>query len=243
VCAATQPGEPRALWASNRVCEAAVRHRKQEQHLHNLRNVKPQIDNRDPRRPKSTNGKAQRLLEERNNQIMHENTILLNKLSRILTREPEPVREPMLVKGLNDNHKKGERERIDRENQALLRRLQDVRSSIDHEAAEAQYRLHEDLLRAHAMNFVPNPFMSVDADLGASGRPSSSMSAARAGSSSSLMGGERGASRQGQRARPSTSHTSRSATPGETEVPAAMASASMGALGETGTAGEEAAAE
>ena len=34
------PGEPRALWASNRVCEAAVRHRKQEQHLSNLRSVR-----------------------------------------------------------------------------------------------------------------------------------------------------------------------------------------------------------
>ena len=57
------PGEPRALWASNRVCEAAVRHRKQEQHLHNLRNIKPMIDNRDPRRPKQGNSKGARLEE------------------------------------------------------------------------------------------------------------------------------------------------------------------------------------
>ena len=56
------------------------------------------IDNRDPRRPKGANSKGARLEEERNNQIMHENTILLNKLSRILTRDPEPIREPMLVR-------------------------------------------------------------------------------------------------------------------------------------------------
>merc|ERR1719440_1286962 len=118
------PGEPRALWASNRVCEAAVRHRKQEQHLHNLRNIKPMVDNRDPRRPKTGNSKGARLEEERNNQIMHENTILLNKLSRILTRDPIIPDPPRLVHGLNDNHRKQERERIDRENQALLRRLQ-----------------------------------------------------------------------------------------------------------------------
>lgn len=43
-----------------------------------------------------------------------------------------------------------ERERIDRENQALLRRLQDVRSSIDAEAAREQYELHEHLLANHA---------------------------------------------------------------------------------------------
>merc|ERR1719440_2297945 len=125
-----QPGEPRALWASNRVCEAAVRHRKQEQHLQNLRNIKPMVDNRDPRRPKSGNSKGARLEEERNNQIMHENTILLNKLSRILTRDPEPIREPMLKRGLNEVHRREERSRIDRENQQLLRRLQEVRPSI-----------------------------------------------------------------------------------------------------------------
>ena len=178
----SQPGEPRALWASNRVCEAAVRHRKHEQHLANLRRIKPMIDNRDPRRPKSSNSKGARLEEERNNQIMHENTILLNKLSRILTRDPEPVREPMLVRGLNENHNKNERERIDRENQALLRRLQDVRPSIDAEATREQYLQHEYLITQHAQQFVPNPFLN-----NGGARPASSSrggSARRPGSAS-----------------------------------------------------------
>jgi len=137
-----------------------VRHRKYEHHLHNLRNIKPSIDNRDPRRPKTSNATGARKEAERNNQIMHENTILLNKLSRILTRDPEPVRAPMLVKGLNDNHKKGERERIDRENAALLRRLQDVRPSIDAEAAREHYELHMDLIHRHQQTFTPNPFLN-----------------------------------------------------------------------------------
>ena len=172
----TQPGEPRALWASNRVCEAAVRHRKQEQHLHNLRNVRPMIDNRDPRRPKQGNSKGARLEEERNNQIMHENTILLNKLSRILTREPTPIPEPRLVHGLNEVHRRETRERIDRENQALLRRLQDVRPSIDAEAARQQYALHEHLLNARSATFVANPFLNASMDgrsLESSSRPRS----------------------------------------------------------------------
>lgn len=118
------------------------------------------INNKDPRRPKQSNGKAQRLEEERNNQIMHENTILLNKLSRILTRDPEKIPEPMLVHGLNEVHRKSERSRIDRENQALLRRLQDVRPSIDAEAAKAQYALHEHILNARSQTFVPNPFIN-----------------------------------------------------------------------------------
>ena len=208
------PGEPRALWASNRICEAAVRHRKQEQHLHNLRNVKASIDNKDPRRPKTSNGKAQRLLEERNNAIMHENTILLNKLSRILTREREPAPAPMLVKGLNENHKKGERTRIDAENQALLRRLQDVKSSVDAEKARREYELHESLLRNFAVQFTPNPFlaMSVNGDVPASG--------------ASTASGSRPVSRQKPKRPQSGAASSSASTPAaaaETEVPAAAA--------------------
>ena len=118
------------------------------------------IDNRDPRRPKQGNSKGARLEEERNNQIMHENTILLNKLSRILTRDPEPIPEPRLVHGLNEVHRREERARIDRENQALLRRLQDVRPSIDSEQHEQQYMMHEMMLRAHSHSFMTNPFLN-----------------------------------------------------------------------------------
>ena len=64
-----------------------MRHRKYEHHLDNLRKIKPSIDNRDPRRPKTGNANKARMEEERNAQIMHENTILLDKLSKILTRE------------------------------------------------------------------------------------------------------------------------------------------------------------
>lgn len=54
--------------------------------------------------------------------------ILLAKLSGILSRERPPVRAPLLTSGLNEVHKREERDRIDRENQQLLRRLHDVRA-------------------------------------------------------------------------------------------------------------------
>lgn len=158
-------------------------------HLKNLSNVKPMIDNRDPRRPKTSNGKAQRLEEERNNQIMHENTILLNKLSRILTREPEAAPLPLLARGLNENTKKQDRERIDRENQALLRRLQDVRPSIDKEKAAADYDLHLDLLRSHQASFQTNPFLAPSMD-GSSLDGSSRMGRRPASAASTAMSTE-----------------------------------------------------
>ena len=156
-----------------------MRHRKYEHHLDNLRKIKPSIDNRDPRRPKTGNANKARMEEERNNQIMHENTILLNKLSKILTRDPEPIREPMLAKGLNENQKKADRERIDRENQALLRRLQGVRPSIDADKMLEQYELHEHLIAQHAAQFVSNPFLN--------GRPATA-SASRPGTSAGMSG-------------------------------------------------------
>lgn len=69
-------------------------------------------------------------------------------------------RATTLPRGLNDNHKKGERERIDRENQALLRRLQDVMPSIDHEKNEDAYALHCHLIAEHQKCFVSNPFLA-----------------------------------------------------------------------------------
>ena len=65
------------MWASSATCEARVLGRQHQRHIEALRKVKPMIDTRDPRRPRSANGKGERLMEERKAQIMHENTILL----------------------------------------------------------------------------------------------------------------------------------------------------------------------
>jgi len=116
------------------------------------------IDNRDPRRPRTANSKGARLEAERNAQIMHENTILLNKLSRILTREADPPRTQLAARGLNDPARRIEREKIDRDNMMLLRRLQYVKPSIDTEAQLQQHREHAHLL-AMSRNFAANPFL------------------------------------------------------------------------------------
>lgn len=65
-----QPGEPRGMWTSNRLCEAAVLQRKTDIHRQRLREVRPTIDTRDPRRPKSSNTNGARMEAERNAQIM-----------------------------------------------------------------------------------------------------------------------------------------------------------------------------
>lgn len=163
------PGEPRGMWTSNRVCEAAVLQRKADIHRQRLREIRPTIDTRDPRRPKGANSKGARLEEERNAQIMHENTILLDKLSKILTREktaqaggatlPAVAAPPTAGGGLHDIYRRKVREQIDRENQALLKRLQYMKPSIDMVRFEQQWQQHAHFATMNRSQ-VSNPMMA-----------------------------------------------------------------------------------
>jgi hypothetical protein len=153
--ASAQPGQPRPLWSANRLCDAVSVHRQQQRHRQNVYNIKPMIDNRDPRRPRTANSKGARMEAERNAQIMHENAILLNKLSRVLTRDAEPPRANFSVRGLHDPVRKMEREKIDRDNLQLLRRLQYVQPTV---SIDQQHREHAALLASNR-NFAANPFL------------------------------------------------------------------------------------
>ena len=90
----------------------------------------------------------------------HENTILLDKLSKILTREkgaqgggaklPKVAAPPTAGGGLHDAYRKKVREQIDRENQSLLRRLQYMKPSIDMVHFEQQWRENAQFARSLA---------------------------------------------------------------------------------------------
>ena len=78
----------------------------------------------------------------------HENGILLDKLSKILTREKSaqaggaklPSVSSSSSTGLHDIYRRKVREQIDRENQSLLRRLQYMKPSIDMVQFEQQWQ-------------------------------------------------------------------------------------------------------
>ena len=131
------------MWCSNHLCEAKVLQHKQYIHAQKLATMKASIDMRDPRRPKTANSKGARLVEERNARINNENTILLNKLSKILTREGGSQARPLpAVNGsrtLHDGWRRREREKIDRENAQLLTRLQSMKPSINVVAFERDW--------------------------------------------------------------------------------------------------------
>jgi len=96
----------------------------------------------------------------------HENTILLDKLSKILTREktaqaggaklPKVASPPTAGGGLHDAYRKKVREQIDRENQSLLRRLQYMKPSIDMVHFEQQWRENAQFARSQV---IGNPML------------------------------------------------------------------------------------
>eukprot|EP00962_Isochrysis_galbana_P043036 scaffold16258_cov141-Isochrysis_galbana.AAC.4 len=96
-----------------------------------------------------TNSKGARIQEEKTARIMHENAILLSKLSRILTRENDvlPLNDVKAKEGLHDVYRRKQREKIDFENQILLRHLRDMKSSFDINKFEAEARERAAILK------------------------------------------------------------------------------------------------
>lgn len=107
------------------------------------------MDNRDARRPRAANSKGARLEEERAARIATENAILLSKLSRILTRDNDvlPLNESKAKEGMHDIYRRKQREKIDLENQILLSRLRDMKSSFDVHKFEAEARERAAILK------------------------------------------------------------------------------------------------
>uniref|UniRef100_A0A7S4BL49 Cilia- and flagella-associated protein 97 n=1 Tax=Chrysotila carterae TaxID=13221 RepID=A0A7S4BL49_CHRCT len=138
------PYEPRGMWCSNHICGERELQRRQAIHHARIQQMKPMVDQRDPRRRMNVNSKAARQNEERNAQIFYENSLLLDKLSKILTRPNSAAaqRTPSFpgTEKLHEAYRKQERDRIHRENQALLRRLQYSKPCIDTAAFEEHWQ-------------------------------------------------------------------------------------------------------
>jgi len=123
-----------------------VLERNRRHHEQNLQTIQPRIDTRDPRRPRGANSKATRLEDERAAAILHENTLLLRKLSNILQRDGSvDTAAPKVYPGqysMNDAQRRHRIERIDNENQALLKRLQYMKPTIDVDAFQQHWAQH-----------------------------------------------------------------------------------------------------
>eukprot|EP00161_Ancyromonas_sigmoides_P017419 TRINITY_DN4753_c0_g1_i1.p2 TRINITY_DN4753_c0_g1~~TRINITY_DN4753_c0_g1_i1.p2 ORF type:complete len:213 (+),score=71.70 TRINITY_DN4753_c0_g1_i1:44-640(+) len=110
-------------------------------HLDRLRRMKPDIDNREP--PKQVHlrqnlKRAQQLLE-RSSQIERDNRKLLLKMSAIMQRSALDNKNEVEFKSLNRNKRKQELQRITKENQAILTRIQQKRPAYNTRAWEKDF--------------------------------------------------------------------------------------------------------
>ena len=116
--------------------------------------------------------KKMQLQDERYAEIELENYLLLTKLSKILERSHDPKLGRLAQGGGGGGAALAEQERIARDNQALVRRLQMCRPTHDRAKLEDDFRVRSRWLHEHA-----NAKRPISAN--ANGRPTSANSAGR----------------------------------------------------------------
>eukprot|EP00929_Paragymnodinium_shiwhaense_P088304 TRINITY_DN4859_c0_g1_i2.p1 TRINITY_DN4859_c0_g1~~TRINITY_DN4859_c0_g1_i2.p1 ORF type:complete len:459 (-),score=94.53 TRINITY_DN4859_c0_g1_i2:130-1506(-) len=153
-----------------KICEKRWEQRRHEMHRERLQNIKPTIDTREPKAVRMehvfNNLKKEQMLEERYSEIDRENRILLKKMSDIM-RSPrdltprvtprvtprETPRGPAASGGaggphsLNRDARKKELLRITRENQHILRRIQQAQPVYNHVEWDADHRKNSAYLK------------------------------------------------------------------------------------------------
>ena len=122
-----------------------IEHR-QNIHRERLKNMKPAIDNKPPKKPShlTSNKKREQMMEERFTRIERENRLLLEKMSHILSKKTlDNSQNYKPVRSLNKSYRKRELQRITLENQEILRRIQQREPNYNHAQWEEDRRQHE----------------------------------------------------------------------------------------------------
>lgn len=116
-------------------------------HHSNLRKVKSRIDLSSPSQFTHLRFKAKNLImqEERYSEIERENRILLNKMTQISNTQPIK-RLPQLSKSLNKEARKRKLVQITVENQAIMKRISQKKSSYNIDKWENQRKTVEKML-------------------------------------------------------------------------------------------------
>lgn len=140
----------RAIPAANRICKRREDERQRALHLRRVQNVKPTVDNKMPvvcnMEHVKINVKREQTLEERYREIDEENRILLGKMSDIMNKQPAALSvggQSFGPKSLNKDARKKELLRITKENQSILKRIQQAQPVYNHVEFECSRAKHE----------------------------------------------------------------------------------------------------
>ena len=150
----------RAMPIGNKACHARFVKAQQERHKKKLREMKASIDTKEPHTRqggKRRNPKKEQMMEERYAQIERDNRLLLEKMSYIMRHQSMDIREDTgeYSQSLNRERRKRELQRITRENQKILARIQAAEPTYDHLEWAEHERNHEETMKRGG---YPSPY-------------------------------------------------------------------------------------
>eukprot|EP00747_Dinoflagellata_sp_TGD_P161801 gnl/TRDRNA2_/TRDRNA2_178726_c0_seq1.p1 gnl/TRDRNA2_/TRDRNA2_178726_c0~~gnl/TRDRNA2_/TRDRNA2_178726_c0_seq1.p1 ORF type:complete len:291 (-),score=67.82 gnl/TRDRNA2_/TRDRNA2_178726_c0_seq1:136-1008(-) len=137
----------------SKVCNRQLQLKQHEHHRNRIKNMKPTIDTSEPIVSQMdhirNNLKKEQMLEERYAEIDRSNRILLKKMSEIMRTQSLPTldRANEATVSLNRDGRKKELLRITKENQSILKRIQDVQPVYNHVKWEENHRRNQSLLQ------------------------------------------------------------------------------------------------
>lgn len=127
--------------AGSKICAKRVQQRELERHKERIRNMKPQIDTRTPIVANldhvRINLKKEQMMEDRYSEIDRDNRILLKKMTEIMQQQGATLprvehKPPAGPVSLNRDARKKELLRITRDNQTILKRIQQAQPVYNH---------------------------------------------------------------------------------------------------------------
>eukprot|EP01086_Lenisia_limosa_P001138 TRINITY_DN12066_c0_g1_i1.p1 TRINITY_DN12066_c0_g1~~TRINITY_DN12066_c0_g1_i1.p1 ORF type:complete len:207 (-),score=45.98 TRINITY_DN12066_c0_g1_i1:30-650(-) len=126
----------RAIPSASKILSKKWEQDRYEAHRKKLRDIRPMVDNKAPKRQTHLESKLKKLQleEERLATIERDNRILLEKMSNIMQtgKGPTAAAPAPKVQSLNQVHRRQEVDRITKENQAILKRIQEKEPHYSH---------------------------------------------------------------------------------------------------------------
>mmetsp|Transcript_25772 Transcript_25772/g.35889 ORF Transcript_25772/g.35889 Transcript_25772/m.35889 type:complete len:400 (+) Transcript_25772:318-1517(+) len=133
----------------NKICQYKWELQQNERLDKRIKGVKANVDNKKPAEYSHLKHKRKKeqLMEERYTQIERENRILLQKMSHIMTHNTIDNVNKTKPRSMNAGIRRREQERIQQENHALLKRIQNKKGSLSKKSWQSHHRAHQERLR------------------------------------------------------------------------------------------------
>ncbi|CAJ1394670.1 unnamed protein product [Effrenium voratum] len=137
----------KAIPCGSKICTKRIKAREQQLHRDRIRNMKSQVDTGMPTVAQlehvKVNLKKEQMMEDRYTEIDRDNRILLKKMTEIMKQQnnfPPVEKKTTGPTSLNKDSRRKELLRITRENQSILKRIQQAQPVYNHVEWEDQHR-------------------------------------------------------------------------------------------------------